>query len=118
MVVASRARPASVRSGSIRRPRPSHAVPKPGAPASAAKRTRVLSSQDGLSHAPKVPGCGGMPLSPDGQAGDAPVAEGEPEVQVDGAAGEVAFEVVDGGVVLVIGLLGADELDGVRVFAG
>jgi hypothetical protein len=59
-----------------------------------------------------------VPLSPDDQPGDAPVAEGKPEVQVDDAAGEVAFEVVDGGVVLVIDLLGAGEFDGVRVLAG
>lgn len=71
-----------------------------------------------LNHAQKVPSCGDMPLRLDDQQGDAPVAEGEPEVQIDEAAGEVAFEVVDGGVVLVIDLLGADEFDGVRVFAG
>jgi hypothetical protein len=59
-----------------------------------------------------------MPLGLDDQAGDAPVAEGEPEVEVDDAAGEVAFEVVDGGVVLVIGLLRVDELDGCRRFRG
>jgi len=57
-----------------------------------------------------------MWLSLDDQASDAPVVEGEPEVQVDDAAGEVAFEVVDGGVMLVIDLLGAGELDGVGVF--
>ena len=57
-------------------------------------------------------------LSLDDQAGDASVTEGEPEVQVDDAAGEVAFEVVDRGVVLVIGLLGADEFGGVGVLAG
>jgi hypothetical protein len=59
-----------------------------------------------------------MSLNLGDQAGDAPVADGEPEVHVDDAAPEFAFVVVDGGVVLVIDLLGADELDGVRVFAG
>ncbi|HEY2270168.1 MAG TPA: hypothetical protein VGI96_46645 [Streptosporangiaceae bacterium] len=59
-----------------------------------------------------------MPLSPGDRAGDAPVAEGEPGVRAGGAAGEVAFEVADGGAVPVIGLPGAGGFGGVRVLAG
>jgi len=80
----------------------------------------LISVQNGLTPASPLPPWEGqerMWLGLDDQTSDAPVAEGEPEVQIDVAAGEVAFEVVDGGVMLVIDLLGAGELDGVVVFA-
>ena len=54
----------------------------------------------------------------DDQPGDQPVAQGEPEMQVDDAAGKVAFQVVDRVEVLVICSRRRGELDRVRVFAG
>jgi hypothetical protein len=45
-------------------------------------------------------------------------SQSESEPEVDDAAGEVAFEVVDRDVVLVVDPLGTDELDRVGVLAG
>lgn len=54
----------------------------------------------------------------DGEVFDEVVAQREPIAEIDGAAGEVAFEVVCRDVVGGIGLLGVREADGVGEFSG
>jgi hypothetical protein len=54
----------------------------------------------------------------DDQPRDAPIAQREPEVEVNDGAGKVAFQVVDGIEVVVVEAARGSERARVRVFAG